>query len=341
MQLLLKVAQLICVQLLDHQFLELKMSNKDVWLIGSGGMAVDYAKVLGSLGVATTVIGRGSASASTFTEKTKLPVVLGGLDAYLQTKPEEPLCAIVAVGVEVLASTMQSLLDYGVLNILVEKPGVLTKEELVKIASLAKAKSARVQIAYNRRFYASTLRALEVIEEDGGVESMHFEFTEWGHEIRDLKKAEGVKDAWFLGNSTHVVDLAFYLSGIPLEIHSYTAGTLDWHPSSAIFAGAGRTNTGVVFSYQANWDAPGRWGLEIITSNYRLIFRPMESLQIMRKGSVKIEPVELDDRLDKEFKPGLYEQVRRFLGNENEGFCNIEEQLAKWDLYCRMAGYSK
>jgi len=315
------------------------MSNKYVWLIGSGGMAVDYAKVLSSLGVTTTVIGRGSESAKIFTEKVELPVVVGGLDAYIQTKPEIPSSAIVAVGVEALASTLRSLLDYGVLHILVEKPGVLTKDELVKMTTLAKANSARVQIAYNRRFYASTLRALELIEEDGSVESMHFEFTEWGHEIRDLKKAEGVKDSWFLANSTHVVDLAFYLGGAPSEINTFTSGSLDWHPSSAVFAGAGRTHTGAVFSYQANWDAPGRWGVEVITSNHRIIFRPMESLQIMRKGSVKIEPVELDDRLDREFKPGLFEQTRRFLGDERQGSCTLEDQLILWDTYCRIAGY--
>jgi predicted dehydrogenase len=315
------------------------MPNKNVWLIGSGGMAVDYAKVLISLGVTTTVIGRGTASAKIFNEKVELPVVVGGLDAYIQTKPEIPSSAIIAVGVEALASCIRSLLEYGVLNILVEKPGALTKDELVKMSTLAKAKSAHVQIAYNRRFYASTLRALELIAEDGSVESMHFEFTEWGHEIRDLKKAKGVKVAWFLANSTHIVDLSFYLGGAPSEINTYISGSLDWHPSSSIFAGAGRTNTGAIFSYQANWDAPGRWGVEVITSNYRIIFRPMESLQIMRKGSLKIESLELNDRLDQKFKPGLYEQTRRFLGGERQGSCTLEDQVNLWDTYCRMAGY--
>jgi glutamyl-tRNA reductase len=99
------------------------MSSKDVWLIGSGGMAVDYAKVLLSLDVRTTVIGRGSSSAKTFSEKTGLSVVVGGLDAYIQTKPKMPSSVIVAVGVEALASTMQSLLDYGVLSILLRSRG--------------------------------------------------------------------------------------------------------------------------------------------------------------------------------------------------------------------------
>ena len=315
------------------------MSQEKIWLIGSGGMSVDYAKVLSSLQADVVVIGRGAASAQAFMEKTGLPVVQGGLEAYLKSNPELPRAAIVSVGVEVLAEAVESLLVYGVQEIMVEKPGALHGEQLGKITALARTKNARVKIAYNRRYYAATLRALELIKEDGGVQSMQFEFTEWAHVIAPLKKALGVKEMMFIANSTHVVDLAFYLGGEPVELHALTSGKLDWHPASSVFVGAGRTNHGVLFSYHANWGAPGRWGLEVLTSNYRLIFRPMESLQIMHKGSVKIEPVELDDRLDKDFKPGLYEQVRRFLTGEHEGFCTLEDQSRLWSTYCRMAGY--
>ena len=57
-----------------------------------------------------------------------------------------------------------------------------------------------------------------------------------------------------------------------------------------------------LFSYQANWNAPGRWGIEILTSQHRLYLRPMEKLQIQNTGSVDISEVEIDDQLDKEFK---------------------------------------
>jgi hypothetical protein len=115
---------------------------------------------------------------------------------------------------------------------------------------------------------------------------------------------------------------------------------LPWHSTASIFAGAGVTDKGVLFSYQANWGAPGRWGVEVLTANYRLIFRPMESLQMMRKGSVKIESVEIDESLDKTFKPGLHEQVRRFIDGHTEGFCTLAAQVEHWDYYCRMAGYA-
>ena len=314
-------------------------SGPAVWLIGSGGMAVDYAKVLRALNASTTVIGRGAASAEKFSTATGLDVIAGGLTAYLATRPAAPQHAIVSVGVEALGATVRELLAYGVTEILVEKPGSISATELTELVTLAQAKGARVIVAYNRRFYASTLHALQMIADDGGLQSMQFEFTEWGHEIRTLEKAAGVKDVWFLANSTHVTDLAFHLAGTPTELSAYTAGSLDWHPASAVFVGAVVTDRGVLFSYHSNWDAPGRWGLEAITSNFRLIFRPMEALQVMRKGSVKIEPVEIDDRLDKEFKPGLHEQVRRFLSGETAGMCDLAEQLAKWNLYAKMAGY--
>lgn len=315
-------------------------SPRDIWLVGAGPMARDYAKVLKALDVPTKVIGRGAESAAAFSAATGLDVVAGGLDQFLATAPAVPAGVIIAVGVEGLADAATKVIRHGARHVLLEKPGALAGSELFALEELARASGARVVVAYNRRLYASTLKAQELIAADGGVRSMNFEFTEWSHVIAPLKKADGVKPAWLLGNSTHVIDLAFHLGGTPVDLHAYTAGALAWHPSSAVFAGAGRTDRDVLFSYQANWDAPGRWGVEVLTSTLRLIFRPMESLQVMRKGSVAIEPVAIDDALDKAFKPGLHEQVRRFLAGDDAGTCSLSQQRLHWPLYERIAGYA-
>lgn len=314
-------------------------SNENLWLIGAGPMAADYARVLDALKVPLTVIGRGSRSAETFAQKTGVAALHGGLDAFLASSPAPARRAIVSVGVEALAPTTRLLLEQGVSQILVEKPGALHKRELDELVDLAARKSAKVFVAYNRRMFASTLRARQMIASDGGVQSMHFEFTEWNHVIRDLTKADGVKPAWLLANSTHVIDLAFHLGGLPVDWHAYTRGALAWHPASSMFSGAGVTDRDVLFSYQANWDAPGRWSLEVLTAHNRLIFKPMETLQVMRKGSVAIETVEIDDRIDKAYKPGLHEQVRRFLAGEFDDLCALEEQARNWALYSRIANY--
>ncbi len=151
--------------------------------------------------------------------------------------------------------------------------------------------------------------------------------------------APGVKEKWFLGNSTHVVDLAFYLCGVPAEWKCWHAGSLDWHPAAARYCGAGMTDRGVLFSYMADWDAPGRWGLEVLTRKRRFIMRPMENLQITMLGSVQLESVELDDKLDHDFKPGLYRQTAAFINNEDSRFCTLSQQVSNVGLYVKMGGY--
>lgn len=316
----------------------LALKNR-TWLIGAGGMAIDYIKVLQALGEGFTLIGRGEQSAKSCHDATGCEVVVGGVLGYLARKPTICTHAIVAVGAERLHETTMQLLDYGVRNILVEKPAGLNKKEIENIYLLAKETGAKVCVAYNRRFFASVLKAKEIIDEDGGVSSFNFEFTEWSHVIEKLRKAEGVKEKWFLGNSTHVVDLAFYLGGEPKDICSFTAGTLPWHPAASIFAGAGISGNGALFNYQANWESAGRWSVEVLTKNRRLILRPLEKLQIQKKGSVATEFAECDYALDEAFKPGLFVQTKNFLNNTDGGMCGIEYHFGMIGTYNKIAGY--
>ena len=312
--------------------------NKRVWVIGAGPMTIDYIKVLDAMKVSFQVIGRGIDSAKDCEEKTNVKVVKGGLESHVRDCKNFSSAAIVAVGIEQLANVTNILLKKGVKRILVEKPGGLSADEIRSVAEHTKKKNAEVYVAYNRRFYASTLKAQEIIREDGGIRSFHFEFTEWSHEIIKIKKASGVKENWLLANSSHVIDLAFFLGGKPKEISCFVGGDLDWHPSGSIFTGAGISENGSLFSYQADWKAPGRWMIELLTSKHRLIFKPLEELKMQNIGAVHIEDVEIDSRLDKEFKPGLYKQVEAFLTNSTR-FKTIEEQLEDFDVYYKMAKY--
>jgi predicted dehydrogenase len=311
-----------------------------VWLIGASSMAQDYIKVLKELERDFTVVGRSEANAKACASSMQCEVISGGLEQFLSAHPTICSHAIVSVGVEALFQTSKKLLIYGVKNILIEKPGAMHKEEFEVLVDLATKQDANVFIAYNRRFYASTLKAKEIIENDGGVTSFNFEFTEWGHVIAPLEKAEGVKEKWFLGNSTHVVDMAFYLGGLPKELTVFTSGSLDWHPSSSIFAGAGISEKNALFSYQANWESAGRWSVEVLTKEHRLIFRPMEKLQIQKRGSIAQTFDEtIDYDLDDNFKPGLYLQTKYFLENNFKEICTLEEQCDMINTYNKIANY--
>jgi predicted dehydrogenase len=309
------------------------MNTQEVWLVGAGQMAIDYAKVLDAQKVPYTTIGRGTDSAHRFEEKTGHAIVTGGLEKYLEQNTSCPANAIVAVNIEELTAVTKQLVKHGVSRILLEKPAGLDRNDILGAVQEAEQSGAEVYVAYNRRFYASTLASEEIIAKDGGIVSFSFEFTEWSHSIEKLNLKQAELEAWFLANSTHVIDLAFYLGGIPKEINCYTAGGLSWYPNASIFSGAGISENGSLFSYQANWKSPGRWGLEVLTAAHRLIFRPMEQLHIQKIGSVAIEKADIDDSLDTRFKPGLYLETKAFLSNETDRLLNIKQHLRNLDWY--------
>jgi len=311
-----------------------------IWIVGAGLMAAEYAKVLNALNIPFTVIGRSEENCKKIKDVYNGAVVSGGLKKFLATNPSLPAKAIVAVGIEALSETTKELVKYGIKSILLEKPGIGYPSEIEDLLKVAESNNATVLLAYNRRFYSSVLKAEEIIKNDGGVSSFNFEFTEWAHIIKTLSKTKEELHNWFLGNSSHVIDTAFFLGGKPTKLAAFYSGSLDWHPAASNFAGAGISETGALFSYHANWEAPGRWVLEMLTKKTRLIFKPMESLQIQVIGSVTVTPVELSDQLDKEYKPGLYLQTKAFVENNYKNFCTLQEQKENiQNYYLKMSNY--
>jgi predicted dehydrogenase len=311
-----------------------------IWLIGAGHMSISYADVLRGQEQEFLVIGRGKESAQTFEDATGHKVILGGLVKFLDSTPEMPSAVIVSVGVAQLFETSKQLLDFGVESILIEKPGGIAIEEIQCLYDKSQVKQANVYFAYNRRFFSSVLKAKELIAAEGGVTSFNFELTEWSHLIEKLDKPKDVLAKWFLANSTHVADMAFFLGGEPKEISCFTSGGLNWHPSSSVFSGAGVSQGGALFNYSANWESAGRWSVEVLTKENRYILRPMESLHVQKRGTIPHVEVALDNAVDQEFKPGLFKQVEVFLSGKSDGLCSIATQLKMFSVYEKMASYS-
>lgn len=300
------------------------ISSKKVVLFGAGKMGVEYSKVLRHFGVNFSVVGRSEAGVERFYSQTGIRAIPNCFSAWKEKCETDVEYAIVAVNVEELSKTAINLMDAGVRKILLEKPAGLNTEEIKLVRDKAEETGTKIIIAYNRRFYASVLKAQEIIKEDGGTKSFNFEFTELTHLIPENIK-EDVKKNWFLANSTHVVDLAF-LGGEPKEFKAFVSGGCDWHSVAAVFSGAGVTKNGALFSYQANWCGPGRWGIEVITNHHRLIFRPLEKLQVQLNKSMAVNFIEIDDQLDRDFKPGLFKQTEYFLRDiDHPNFLNIDK----------------
>ncbi|MDB2603316.1 Gfo/Idh/MocA family oxidoreductase [Planktomarina temperata] len=310
----------------------------NIWLVGAGPHAREYAKVLIDLEQDFEVIGRGSKSADEFQAAIGKSVSTRGLNLEIDVKGA-PDFAIIAVSYHKLASVASKLIIAGTRHILLEKPGALNILEIQALNSLASEYGAKVWVAYNRRFYASTALAREMIIDDGGATSCVFELTEWAHTIDPMPLPKVTKSAWMIANSSHVADLAFHLCGKPVDWNAWQRGKISWHPAAAQFCGAGVTKSGALFSYHADWEGPGRWGVEVLTRKRRYIFKPMETLQITNLASTNLEQLKLDDILDTSFKPGLHRQTKLFLDGKTELLCSLEEQSEMISVYSKMAGY--
>lgn len=307
------------------------MNMAKILLFGTGSMAYEYARVLKSQGFDFLVIGRGEKSAKIFQKKSGILPITGGADRFLAQSDYSNWKAIVAVTGDQLGRVCLVLIKHGVKSILLEKPGGLDDQEIKLVHDTASKHSANVYIAYNRRFYASTKKAKEIIDQDDGVLSFHFEFNEPIDKIFKSNYLKQIKDRWLLHNSSHVIDLAFFLGGMPDSLNAQTF-------KNRIFTGQGISKNHSFFTYHANWLAPGRWGLEIMTKNHRLVFRPLEKLQAQKHDSFNIFSIKLDDKLDTDFKPGLYKETEAFLSNtsSNSSLCSIGEQINNLPWYRRI-----
>ncbi|URK88664.1 Gfo/Idh/MocA family oxidoreductase [Rhizobium sp. RCAM05350] len=303
-------------------------------LVGTGAMSGAYAKVLKALGQPFLAAGRGTERAETFAREWGVQTGHGPLPAQLGRFDAVPETTIVAVSATNLAEATEQLIEAGVRRLLVEKPVALNQPDAEKLDVLARNAGAEVYVAYNRRFYASVEAARKIIDADGGVLSVKFDFTEARSRIEALNKDPAELKGWLFGNSTHVIDLAFFLGGYPKTIVAQSRGGLGWHPAGAIFTGCGTTDKGADFSYHSNWLAPGRWGVEVMTAKSRLVLQPMEQLFLQNQQSFALEAVAIDDTLDKEFKPGLYRQTEAFLsGNADLRLMSLSAQAEAFKNY--------
>jgi predicted dehydrogenase len=311
-------------------------------IVGAGYMATEYIKVLVSHEIKLEVVGRGLTNVNLLKDRFNINAHSGGIEHYIKNNNTVPEFAIIAVSVNELLSTTITLINSGVKNILVEKPLVLCSKDLEVIVKLAKKNKTNIYIAYNRRFYGSVYKLKELITEDGGVRSVHFEFTEWIDVINKNGFPPDVLNKFFIANSTHVVDTVFNLIGKPEKIQTYVSGSsVEWHNSGSIFMGFGESVDKIPFSYSSNWGSPGRWSIEVLTQKRRFYLRPMEQLFVQEHGSVLINEVEFDKELDIKYKPGLYKMIEAFLFSTNrDNLCTLDKIECFFPYYEKIAGYN-
>jgi predicted dehydrogenase len=307
-------------------------------IIGVGLIAQEYAKILASQKIPFVMVGRNKEKAEKLAKEFQYDVFAGGAENYLATTSQQFDCAINAADTESLYLINRALLLSGkVKKILTEKPGAFTEIEFKELFELSKTSGVPLFIAYNRRNFSSVQKLKEILSVEKNT-SLFFEFTEWFWRINPKDYSENTIKEWILCNSSHVLDLAFYLGNGVKDISCSSVKTNKNEVNNSQYVGHGVMNNGALFSYIADWESAGRWKVEASTTNGRYMLCPLEKLFFQKRGTLEYVEVPFDTALDQKFKPGFYKQVMDLMATGKPNLKSIEEQLEHYYLYQKMKG---
>jgi len=319
-------------------------NNLKILIIGSGYITDHYLNVISSKNITCVVVGRGEDNVKKLSNKFKnIEFHSGGLENYINQNSIEKFTHFInLVNIKYCLPITKLLLNNGAKKILLEKPGGLDISGLDSVRKSALNLKSEIVIGYNRRFYQSVNKLIELSNADGGIKNIHFEFTEWVHAINEDDYSNESLKKWIISNSSHVIDTVFYLTGLPKEITTQTFGmnSIDWHKSGSIFVGSGLTTRNIPFSYNSNWNSAGRWSIEVFTENNRYYLRPMEKLFIQKKGQIKITEIPLEDDKDINFKAGIFDLTLAFLNNDFSKLLSFKEQIEHIEIYNQIGNYT-
>lgn len=251
-------------------------TTKKLLVLGVGPMAEEYLQACKANSIEATFVGRSKTGMKRFESRTGIVPI----PSLSLAKPENFYGAVIAVTETALSSVLIEVLRAGFRRVLVEKPGGSSISEFPGLHEEVSSYGAEVFVAFNRRFYSTVEKLLQVANKDGGLVSLHFDFTERAAQIASLEKDLKTKEDWFFQNSSHVIDLSLYLAP-GLEIHhAEVTGGLPWHPRGSIFSGLGTAAEGVQVSYNTVWGPSGGWEILARTESIKLALKPLETLEV-------------------------------------------------------------
>ena len=187
--------------------------KKNLLIVGAGYMAEEYIKTLNNLKLNYDLVGNKKKNVNKLSKKYGKPFYFGGIKNY-KIKKIYTHC-IICVNEDKIFSSLVSVVNKGIKNILIEKPGGNNFYEIKKIRNIAIKKKTNIFVGYNRRFYENIFYVKKIIKKDGGIISADFSFTEWTDKIKKLKYKNDIFRKWFYFNSLHIIDLIFHLIGKP------------------------------------------------------------------------------------------------------------------------------
>ncbi|MFA5156141.1 MAG: Gfo/Idh/MocA family oxidoreductase [Candidatus Omnitrophota bacterium] len=284
------------------------MDKIKVGLIGAGSIARKHLEVIRDLDCveAVGITSRTMAKAEQLANDFGIRCCVDSADRLIhQAKPD---ALLVLVSEDQTFAVTASLIPYG-LPLFIEKPAGLTPQENRRLASLAKKRSLKTMVGFNRRYYSIFRKGMEIIRKHGPLLGVDIEGHERIWRIHESTKfSKEVIAHWIFASSTHTIDLLRFFGGEPKKIsaiaHSYKEPGGDQLAALLEFA------SGAIGQYRAYWYSPGGWKVVLYGDGATVEFKPLENGQWTDKNfnTHEIKP----DDIDLKYKPGFFRQMEAF-----------------------------
>lgn len=230
---------------------------------------------------------------------------------------------IVCVPIEKTPEILNAIVQRTEAPILFEKPGFLSKGQLLNFVERHPEARSRAYVAFNRIFFQSIQATKDLISKSDVVAAQS-DMTEWVRNLDVRSYSPFVLARWGISNSIHMISVMFYLfPELKLERRHRIAGSkYSWHPSGDTFSGVCSIGQSEVFlQYRAKWIGAGRYSLNIDFREFSVRLWPLDTLvKITEYTKEEQYPIPVDA-----YKPGFYHMVEDFLGTRSmlKAYCNL------------------
>jgi len=277
-------------------------TNFRIAIVGAGAMAREHARAFQDIDgvVLSGVFSRTREKSEQFADEFGVPEVCSSV-AELFDRTKASLVVLAISPVHTTEIGLQCLQFPW--TVLMEKPPGLDLEESLCLQSTARQLQRKVLVALNRRFYFSTQRALEDLNQRTGTRHIHVFDQQSVDLAARLGHDHGALLNWHYCCSVHMVDyLRVFGRGKPSVAHVF--GSSD----NAIVASL-EFDSGDTAVYECIWKGPGPWAVMVTTADKRWEMRPLENLSYQSAGSRTLVPLTIDP-IDTRFKAGFRLQAK-------------------------------
>jgi predicted dehydrogenase len=202
--------------------------------------------------------------------------------------------------------------------VLLEKPPGVTAADAAELVSTAAAHKTFGMVCMNRRFFSALDHGLAYLASRGPIKAVTIEIPQQVTLDRHLGRVSAFDyEHYFMRMSIHGVDLARYLLGEPLAVHSLAYQNREFQYASARFVSVLEFPGHVVATITEAWDSPAVWRLKMIAEEGWLELEPLERGFVARAaqglhGGIHKVPIRTDP-VDSEFRAGVYAQDLTFV----------------------------